>query len=80
MLEASQSPQDVLLTFDKASGFFRKRLAGELSVRRVPELRFKYDDTGERGMALEQLIDSAVANDRRVDDAADELGGADDSS
>ena len=56
----------------KAGGFLRTRLAKELTIRRVPELRFEYDDSGIRGAELEGLIDSAVAKDREHESDGDE--------
>jgi ribosome-binding factor A len=49
--------------FDSALGFLRSQLARQLTVRNVPELRMRYDDTTERGSAMERLIDEAVAKD-----------------
>ena len=56
--------QDLADAIGKATGFIRSRLAAELNVRQVPELRFIADDTGPRGDAMEQLIDEAVERDR----------------
>ena len=33
----------------------------------VPQLHFVYDDSIENGMRLSQLIDAAVAGDRKLD-------------
>jgi len=49
---------------DRAAGFLRSQLARELSTRTVPDLRFSYDEAGQRGRDLEQLIDKAVARDQ----------------
>lgn len=40
-----------------ASGFLKHRLAESLDIRRVPELRFFYDESVERGARVEQLLD-----------------------
>ncbi len=48
-----------------AMGFLRSQLAKQLTVRQVPELRFKYDDSMQRGSAMDRLIDDAVAKDQR---------------
>ena len=45
----------------KASGFLRRRLAANMKTRSVPNLRFYYDDSAERGAALSALIDEAVS-------------------
>jgi ribosome-binding factor A len=46
----------------RASGFLRSRLAGGLKLRIVPELRFVYDESVERGVRLSNLIDEAVVS------------------
>jgi len=43
-----------------AAGFLRSTLAQRLQLRTVPLLRFKYDESVERGMRLSALIDKAV--------------------
>jgi len=35
---------------------FRMELSKEMRVRRVPELRFKYDDSVDRGERIEALL------------------------
>lgn len=72
LLDKDVSPEDVNEAFVKAGGFLRTRLAKELTIRRVPELRFEYDDSGIRGAKLEGLIDSAVAKDREHGSDGDE--------
>lgn len=39
-----------------AAGFLRRRLADALDVRRVPTLRFFYDESIERGSRIEELL------------------------
>jgi len=64
LLDKDVSREDVDSAFIKAGGFLRSRLAKELSVRRVPELRFEFDDTGTRADELDSLIDAAIAQDK----------------
>ena len=44
-----------------ASGFLRSELAHRLTIRKVPELHFTFDESVERGVRLSRLIDEAVA-------------------
>lgn len=44
-----------------ASGFLRSELAHRMRLRIVPQLRFEYDESVERGVRLSNLIDEAVA-------------------
>jgi len=68
-------PDEVLAAFAKANGFLRSRLAKELTIRRVPELRYVHDNSGREGDRLEALIEHAVAQDK----AGQDESGSDDS-
>ena len=46
---------------ERAAGFLRSQLAHRLTIRKVPELHFAYDESVERGMRLSKLIDEAVS-------------------
>jgi ribosome-binding factor A len=48
-----------------AAGYLRHELSRRLQLYSVPQLHFVYDDSIESGMRLSQLIDDAVAADRR---------------
>ncbi len=50
---------------DHAAGFLRSHLAHSLKLRIMPQLHFVYDASVERGSHLSQLIDQAVASDKR---------------
>jgi len=52
----------------KALGFLRSRLAKELTVRRVPELRFELDETTSNALSMEQLIAEARSRDSDSED------------
>lgn len=47
-----------------AAGFLRRELGKTMHVRIIPELRFVYDETPEKGSRLSALIDEAVRSDR----------------
>jgi len=68
VLKAHGEPEDLNAAFAKAQGFLRSRLAKELTVRRVPELRFELDATVSNAAAMDKLINSARARDRDNDD------------
>lgn len=48
----------------RAAGFLRAMLGHRLRMRTVPELRFLFDVSIERGMRLSQLIDQAVSGQK----------------
>lgn len=53
---------------ERASGFLRSQLAHAMKLRVTPQLHFAYDTSVERGTRLSQLIDEAVASDRKFPD------------
>jgi len=59
-----EEKQKMLSVLAAASGFFRKELARNLRLRRIPELSFHWDDSIERGDRLSQLIDQVSSQDR----------------
>ncbi len=42
-----------------AHGFLQRRIARELALKRTPTLRFHYDETTDRAMAVERLLRAA---------------------
>jgi ribosome-binding factor A len=48
-----------------AAGYLRSELAHRMSLRTVPKLTFVHDASVERGAHLSQLIDQAVAEDKK---------------
>jgi ribosome-binding factor A len=52
-----------LAGLQRASGFLRSLLSQRMQLRVVPKLTFVYDRSVERGIALAQLIETAVAED-----------------
>lgn len=66
--------QDAL---ERASGFLRRQLAKQMSTRSVPQLRFYYDDSAERGAHMTALIANAVATNTTINDESDEDGAED---
>jgi len=40
-----------------AHGFLQARLAGQLHLKRTPTLEFSYDDTTDRALRVEELIE-----------------------
>jgi ribosome-binding factor A len=44
-------------------GYFRKKIADAITLRRVPDLRFLYDESVERGSHIEGLIRQIKQNE-----------------
>jgi ribosome-binding factor A len=54
-----------------ASGFLRRQLARQMNTRSVPQLRFHYDDSAEKGAYMSALIADAVASNSTIEDEED---------
>jgi ribosome-binding factor A len=52
-----------------AAGFFQSKVASRLQTRFTPVLDFKLDDSAKKSIAISQLIDQALAADRKAGDA-----------
>jgi ribosome-binding factor A len=48
---------DTMAGLRHAHGYLQKHVARELKLKRTPMLEFTYDDTSERAMRLDALID-----------------------
>jgi ribosome-binding factor A len=49
----------------RTAGFLRSELSKRLNLYSVPQLSFAYDDSIESGIRMSQLIDEAIAADKR---------------
>jgi len=41
---------------ESAAGFLKRRLASEIDVRRIPELKFFYDESIERAQRVDEIL------------------------
>lgn len=64
-LAGREHADEAVKALQHTAGFLRSALAHRLSLYSVPALHFVYDDSIETGMKLSQLIDDAVAADRK---------------
>ena len=48
-----------------ASGYIRRELGARVRLRQTPELRFERDNSIERVIALNKLIDETIRNDEK---------------
>jgi len=65
LLAGREHADEAVKALQHTAGFLRSALAHRLSLYSVPQLHFAYDDSIENGMKLSQLIDEAVAADRK---------------
>ncbi len=65
-LAGREHGDDTVRALARTAGFLRTQLSHRLDLYSVPQLHFAYDDSIEAGMKLSQLIDDAVASDRKL--------------
>lgn len=58
--------QAAMAGFQRAKGFLKRELARQLELRYMPELRFFYDESFDRGERMERII-----HDLKQDDGSD---------
>ena len=64
-LAGVEHADEAVQALQRTAGFLRTELAHRMKLYSVPQLHFAYDDSIESGMRLSQLIDDAVASDRK---------------
>lgn len=64
-LDGVEHARPLVKALNHASGFLRHRLADRVDLRVVPDLRFVYDESVERGVNISRLIDEARARDKK---------------
>lgn len=63
-LSGAEHARDLVKVLNRAAGFLRHELGERIELRSLPQLRFVYDESVERGMALSALIDRARSQDK----------------
>ncbi len=58
VLGSDEDVKQSLASLRRAAGFFRRELGASLSLRYLPELNFRPDDSLLRGLRIDQLLDS----------------------
>ena len=64
-LAGSEHADDAVQALQRTAGYLRTELSHRMQLYSVPQLHFVYDDSIESGMRMSQLIDDAVASDRK---------------
>jgi len=49
---------------NSAHGYFQRRIASELHLKRTPTLEFAYDDTTDRAMRVDALIETEIESEQ----------------
>ena len=59
----AEQRKEILAALSHSSGFFRTELARHLTMRRVPELHYVWDESIEKGSNLLALMDKVKSQD-----------------
>jgi len=59
----AQEARQTVPMLNKAAGYLRRRLKERLVLRYIPELRFLFDESLERGVRISRLIEQAQEDD-----------------
>jgi ribosome-binding factor A len=54
-----------LKAMDSARGFLQRRVGSELRMKHTPQIQFVYDETPERGMRINELLQAEAGDQRR---------------
>lgn len=57
LLSPDRDRASVLAGLRAAAGAIRRELNGKVHLRRIPELRFEYDESIQQGLRIEQILD-----------------------
>lgn len=68
VMGTDEEKEETAAGLQAATGFLKREVAKALQLRWVPELRFVYDDTIERGARIEELLRQAREQDAGSDD------------
>jgi ribosome-binding factor A len=63
VLGSERKRESSLAGLASAHGVLQARIAGELRLKRTPQLAFEYDPTVERGVRMSHLIDELAPDD-----------------
>lgn len=63
VLGDDQSKQDAVDGLENATGFIKREIGSRLKLRHIPELSFKIDDSIERGIYMDKLIQDVLKAD-----------------
>lgn len=70
-VEDQEDIKQNLQILNRAAGFLRGQLGRSLSLRVIPSLKFRYDESIGEGQYLSSLIDDAVSSDAEHEDQGD---------
>ena len=68
VMEGEADKEEALHGLESARGFIRGRLAGRLRMRRIPEIKFSYDEALEKGYKVDDILRGLSREERSGED------------
>ena len=65
ILNNQNKTKQVQSILSKATGFFKKEMSNQLSLKKLPNLIFVYDTKEQDALAMNKLIDKTITNDKK---------------
>jgi ribosome-binding factor A len=65
VLGEPEAREETMEGLRSAHGYLQSRIAGELHLKRTPTLDFSYDETTDRAMRLDALIEAELGDEHR---------------
>ncbi len=69
VLGGPQEMAEAAAALQKASSLLRRELSSRISLRYMPELAFKFDDSWQRGARVDELLDQ-IATESQAHDSS----------
>ena len=78
--DQEHGPEDTIAGLRSAVGFLQRRVGQELGLKHTPVLKFELDETIDRAMRIQEILDDppppAVPTDDEADEAEDAASGS----
>ena len=69
VLGDEKNKDDVMEALDQATGYIKILIGERMRLRTMPEFRFKFDESIERGAYMDKLIAETIAKDKKANEA-----------
>lgn len=80
VLGSDEQKEETGKALNRAAGFIRSEFARRAQMRYVPDLRFEFDSSVERGARISYLLEQVRQDEQRTEGAAGEGGDGDSES
>ncbi len=68
ILGDNKKKDDVLQALNQAKGVIKSLIGERMRLRSMPEFRFKFDESIQRGAYMDKLIEETIAKDKKANE------------